>query len=80
MDKSTTTLAPVGGVGYACMVDGCDWVLTTERALPGQAIPGAASRHEALIADHLTSHDRVQYVATIDRLRRELQALQAAHS
>jgi len=74
------TLAPAGDLTYACTVDGCDWVLSTERALPGQSLPGEASRREALIADHLTSHDRVQYVATIDRLRRELQALQAAHS
>jgi len=74
------TLAPAGDVTYACTVDGCAWVLTAERALPGQSLPGETSRREALIADHLTSHDRVQYVATIDRLRRELQALQATHS
>ena len=74
------TLVPAGDVTYACMVDGCDWVLTTERALPGQSRAGEVSRREALIADHLTSHDRVQYLATIDRLRRELQTLQATHS
>ena len=76
--RNGTTLAATAPVTYTCVIDGCDWVLSDESVLPAQAIPGELSRREALIADHLTSHDLVQYVATIDRLRAELEALRAA--
>jgi len=79
MEDSTTTLAPTRGASYTCLIDGCDWALTTDRAVPGQHVPGEPPR-EALIADHLSSHHRVQYVATIDRLRRELEALHGANT
>lgn len=80
MRNGTPTLAPAGPVTYTCVIDGCDWTLTDESVLPAQPVRGETSRREALIADHLTSHDLVQYVATIDRLRGDLHTVRAPNA